>query len=276
MPITQIPFQDPVAPPEKPQPEQLGLYERKGWETAYRDLDDDAACRICSFSCRTIWRARGGAKRLGFRSLSTCFSSFVCSISTGSKSICPGITAVAVRAHERQGSDFSRAAAGLAKGAAPAKDEHCVRQGSHCDDAASGTGSQRVAKGSGDAAAGRPGLPRASSGHSNRRNRPPDLRRISHRSSSPAQPNPQIAQLQTPATPNIANEFKKYRRIHVGGSRSSRQPAPPLQSGAAGSRRRRRFWLGTGAHGRQLGNFEILSDTKAWISVPTCSACCMM
>src|SRR5579863_4124564 len=42
MPITQIPFQDPVAPPEKPQPEQLGLYDAKGWETAYKALDDDA------------------------------------------------------------------------------------------------------------------------------------------------------------------------------------------------------------------------------------------
>src|SRR5207253_1383383 len=40
MPITQIPFQDPVAPPEKPQPEQLGLYDVRDWETAYRDLDD--------------------------------------------------------------------------------------------------------------------------------------------------------------------------------------------------------------------------------------------
>jgi len=38
MPITQIPFQDPVAP-EKPQPEQLGLYDTQDWETAYRDLD---------------------------------------------------------------------------------------------------------------------------------------------------------------------------------------------------------------------------------------------
>src|SRR4029077_10636776 len=37
-----IPFQDPVAPPEKPQPEQLGLYDAKDWETAYRALDDDA------------------------------------------------------------------------------------------------------------------------------------------------------------------------------------------------------------------------------------------
>ncbi len=39
MPITQIPFQDPVAPPEKPQPEQLGLYDTEDWEAAYRDLD---------------------------------------------------------------------------------------------------------------------------------------------------------------------------------------------------------------------------------------------
>jgi TonB family protein len=39
MPITQIPFQDPVAPPEKPQPEQLGLYDTSDWEDAYRDLD---------------------------------------------------------------------------------------------------------------------------------------------------------------------------------------------------------------------------------------------
>jgi len=38
MPITQIPFQDPVAP-EKPQPEQLGLYDSQDWETAYRDQD---------------------------------------------------------------------------------------------------------------------------------------------------------------------------------------------------------------------------------------------
>src|SRR5260370_31883166 len=42
MPITQIPFPDPVAPPEKPQPEQLGLYDAQGWETAYRNLDEDA------------------------------------------------------------------------------------------------------------------------------------------------------------------------------------------------------------------------------------------
>jgi TonB family protein len=39
MPITQIPFQDPAAPPEKSQPEQLGLYDQQDWEDAYRELD---------------------------------------------------------------------------------------------------------------------------------------------------------------------------------------------------------------------------------------------
>jgi len=41
MPITQIPFQDPVAPPEKPEPEQLELYGSRDWETAYRELDSN-------------------------------------------------------------------------------------------------------------------------------------------------------------------------------------------------------------------------------------------
>jgi len=40
MPITQIPFQDPAPPKERPQAEQLGLYDARGWETAYRDLDE--------------------------------------------------------------------------------------------------------------------------------------------------------------------------------------------------------------------------------------------
>ena len=41
MPITHIPFHDPVVPPPppKPQPEQLGLYDSQDWENAYRDLD---------------------------------------------------------------------------------------------------------------------------------------------------------------------------------------------------------------------------------------------
>ena len=42
MPITQIPFKDPVPPPAEPpksEPEQLDLYQTRDWETAYRELD---------------------------------------------------------------------------------------------------------------------------------------------------------------------------------------------------------------------------------------------
>src|ERR1700690_1287838 len=39
MPITQIPFQDAAAPPEKPQPEQLALYDTLDWENTDLDLD---------------------------------------------------------------------------------------------------------------------------------------------------------------------------------------------------------------------------------------------
>src|ERR1700678_448437 len=42
MPITQIPFQDPVAPPPPPQAEQLGLYDGEEWETAYSAQDEAA------------------------------------------------------------------------------------------------------------------------------------------------------------------------------------------------------------------------------------------
>ncbi len=39
MSITQIPFQDPAAPLEKPQPEQLALYDSVEWETSYQEFD---------------------------------------------------------------------------------------------------------------------------------------------------------------------------------------------------------------------------------------------
>jgi TonB family protein len=42
MPITQIPFKDPVPPPPppaRPEPEQLDLYDTHDWEQAYRELD---------------------------------------------------------------------------------------------------------------------------------------------------------------------------------------------------------------------------------------------
>ena len=81
----------------------------------------------------------------------------------------------------------------------------------------------------------------------------------------------QIAQLQTPK-PDIKKEFSKYGGSMTAGERFRRRPAPP--------RRRRQGGggdggLGTGAHGRQVGNLEILSDTMGVTSALTCSACCV-
>src|SRR6202020_399737 len=75
-------------------------------------------------------------------------------------------------------------------------------------------------------------------------------------------PNPQIAQLQTPATPNINNEFKKYAGSMSAGSAIQEAARAAARPGSGGQGNGGDFGLGTGAHGRQLGNLEILSDTQ--------------
>jgi len=78
----------------------------------------------------------------------------------------------------------------------------------------------------------------------------------------PAAPNPQIAQLQTPATPNVANEFKKYGgSMSAGSAIEDATRAAAARRGAGGQADNGDFGLGTGAHGRQVGGLEVLSDT---------------
>ena len=75
-------------------------------------------------------------------------------------------------------------------------------------------------------------------------------------------PNPQIAQLQTPATPNIRNEFEKYAGSMSAGSAIQEAARAAARPGSGGQGSGGDFGLGTGAHGRQVGNLEILSDTQ--------------
>jgi hypothetical protein len=70
MPITQIPFQDPVAPPEK-QPEQLGLYDKQGWETAYRNLDEENVPHLL-IQLQDDLTVPAAARPRGFQLSSTC------------------------------------------------------------------------------------------------------------------------------------------------------------------------------------------------------------
>jgi TonB family protein len=99
-----------------------------------------------------------------------------------------------------------------------------------------------------------------------RRRRPhnplPAFRKTNHRLRSKRRI-PRSAQLQTPATPNISNEFKKYAGSMSAGSAIARgDPRGGCRARCRPAGGRRQFWLRVpGAHGRQMGNLEVLSDT---------------
>ena len=76
-------------------------------------------------------------------------------------------------------------------------------------------------------------------------------------------PNPEVAQLQTPATPNVKNEFEKYGgSMSAGSAIQDATRAVAARRGAGGQGDNGDFGLGTGAHGRQVGGLEVLSDTQ--------------
>jgi TonB family protein len=80
-----------------------------------------------------------------------------------------------------------------------------------------------------------------------------------------AQPPPnQVAQLQMPARPNAADVFRKYAAGNTAGSqiREATEATAAARSSGGGGGDGGDFGLGTGAHGRQVGNLEILSDTQ--------------
>lgn len=70
----------------------------------------------------------------------------------------------------------------------------------------------------------------------------------------------QTAQLQTPARPN--NSFAKYGTGMSAGSAIQEATAAAAARRGGGGGQEGDFGLGTGAHGRQQGNLEILSDTQ--------------
>src|ERR1700722_402470 len=254
MPITQIPFQDPVAPPEKPQPEQLGLYDRQGWETAYRDLDDDARVPHLLIQLQDDL-ARSRRREAIYISiivhsdiiLLLYFGKYLPHpvtarpIPTGKDltflELPPDLQKLQKRPNTNIASDKNR----IAMTRHPELDLKELRK---------------------SLATPPPGPPGASA---------PQMEQAAPKSSGgfqqnqPAQPqqapNPQIAQLQTPATPNIQNEFKKYAGSMSAGSAIQEAARGSKSTGVQQGGGNGDFGLGTGAHGRQLGNLEVLSDT---------------
>jgi len=261
MPITQIPFQDPAAPPEKPQPEQLGLYDSQGWETAYRDLDDDARVPHLLIQLQDdLTRSRRREAAWISIIVHLLLIVFLAKIDFFEKYF-PWHTPVA-RQNLTAGKDltFLELPPDLQKlqhrpntNIASDKDRIAMTRHPQLD-------VKELRKALATPPPGAPGSrapqmeppPAQSSGGFSQSQTP-----------QPQQaPNPQTAQLQTPATPNISNEFKKYAGSMSAGSalqEATRAVAAGRGAGQQGDGGN--FGLGTGAHGRQLGNLEVLSDT---------------
>jgi TonB family protein len=263
MPITQIPFQDPVAPPEKPQPEQLGLYDTQGWETAYRDVDDDAA-RVPHLLIQLqddLTRSRRREAAWISIIVHLLLIVFLAKIDFFEKYL-PWHTAVTAK-NLTNGKDltFLELPSDLQKpqhrpNTNIASDKNRIAMTRHPQ-----LDIKELRKSLATPPPGAPG-----------RSAPPmeqsqtkSSAGFSQNQPSPQPPPPanqQTAQLQTPATPNINNELKKYAGSMSAGSaiqeatRAAAAGHGTGQQGGGGD-----FGLGTGAHGRQMGNLEVLSDT---------------
>jgi TonB family protein len=251
-----------VAPPEKPQPEQLGLYDRQEWETAYKDLDDDARVphlliQLQDDLTRSRRREAAWISIIAHIVLIILFVNFdklgkyfpwmhsVVAVTRGANNkditfleLPPDLQKVPHKSSSNILSDKDR----IATTRHPELDPKELR------------------KALASPPPGRPGL----SGPQTAQQMPAPAPAQAQQQ-PPSPPPPQTAQLQMPAKPNIANEFSKYAGPMSAGDaiqQATRGVAAAKQSGAGGSGDGGDFGLGTGAHGRQLGNLEVLSDTQ--------------
>jgi TonB family protein len=268
MPITQIPFQDPAAPPEKPQPEQLGLYDAQGWETAYRDLDDDAARVPHLLIQLQDDLARSRRREAAWISIITHLVLIILIVNfEWMERHFPWLHSVVAvaRANPLNG----KAVTFLALPPDAQKLQHKSTSNIISDKDRVATSRhpeldvKELRKILATPPPGAPGLngPQAAQQAPS----PGFAQNQAPPQSQPQAPDPRIAQLQLPARPNIRNEFSKYGGPMSAGAaiqQATRGVAAAKQAGSGGGGEGGDFGLGTGAHGRQLGNLEVLSDTQ--------------
>jgi TonB family protein len=255
MPITQIPFQDPVAPPEKPQPEQLGLYDSQGWETAYRELDDDAA-RVPHLLIQLQDDLARSRRREAIYISIIVHSAIILLLYFG-KYLPWHSAVVVVPANSDKNVTFLELPPDLQKlqhkstsNIISDKDRVATSRHPELD-------VNELRKILASPPPGRPGGP-------------PVAQQVPQSSPTVAQnqplappqpPDPQVAQLQLPK-PNIKSEFSKYASPQSAGEAIQQAARAAAQPGNGGQGEGGDFGLGRGAHGRQMGGLEILSDTQ--------------
>lgn len=262
MPITQIPFQDPVAP-EKTQPEQLGLYDREGWETAYKELDDDARVPHLLIQLQDDL-ARSRRREAAWISIIVHLVLII--LLVNSERLAKwfpwmhSVVAVARPLSAHKDVTFLDLPPDLQKAPHRAtnvlsdKDRIAMSRHPELDPKEL----RRILT----PPPGRSGMNAPAAGQQSQS--PPQVSQSppQQRPQPPPQETQQTAQLQLPK-PDIANEFSKYAGSMSAGAavqQAARAAAAGRASGAAGDGGD--FGLGTGARGRQVGNLEILSDTQ--------------
>lgn len=264
MPITQIPFQDPVAPPEKPQPEQLGLYDTQDWETAYRELDarvphlliqlqDDlsrsrrreaAWISIIGHLLLFIllWNLPLIEKYVGIHTVAVVPLNLTQDKNVTFLPLPPDLQKPAHKPNTNVMSDKDR----IATSRHPELDPKELRK---------------------ILATPPPGRP-GPSGPPTAQPAPPAMAQQAPPQQQQPTPRPQFqtnqtAQLQMPPQPN--NSFRKYASGMSAGSaiqQAAQAAAERRAAGVGSGGQEGDFGLGTGARGRQLGALDILSDTQ--------------
>lgn len=268
MPITQIPFQDPVAPPEKSQPEQLELYQQQDWETAYRDLDARIPHLLIQLQDDLQRSRRREAawisllvhilliifilnlptirKYLPFQTVVVLPQTFAKDKGITFLTLPPDEQKVTRKPNTNIASDKDR----IATSRRPELDP------------------KELKKLLPSPPPGAPGL----RGPNSAQPSPPPQAMMQNPPSIQPQPggaaaqrpqfdSNQTAQLQAPAQPK--NSFSKYTQgLSAGSAIQQAAQAAAARRGAGGGGQEGDFGLGTGAHGRQQGALDILSDTQ--------------
>jgi len=266
MPITQIPFQDPTAPPEKPQPEQLGLYDVRDWETAYRDLDDRVPHLLIQLQDDL---ARSRKREAAWISIIVHLLIFIVlwkldligqyvpwhrvvavpMSATEDKNLTylalpPDAQKLTRKPHTNIASDRDR----IATSRHPELDPKELRKilATPPPGAPGLRGPQAPATG-----------PQAMA-----QNQPPQAQQQNDANPRPQFESNQTAQLQLPPQNNEKNAFSKYAAGMTAGSAIQQATQAAAANRQGGGGQEGDFGLGTGAKGRSLGALDVLSDTQ--------------
>lgn len=281
MPITHIPFHDPVVPPPppKPQPEQLGLYDSQDWENAYRDLDARVPHLLIQLQ-DDLTRSR--RREAAWISIIVHLLLFMLLIYLPwiEKNIWHHAVVIPVSPMQDKNVTFLPLPPDLQK--VPHKpnttiesDKDRIATSRHPE-----LDPKELRKILATPPPGAPGMnaPRAAAPQAMPQSRAPVQQQPQQPAQRPQFDTNQTAQLQMPAHPE--NSFSKYAGGMSAGSaiQQATQDAAARRAQGAGAGvggDGGDFGLGTGAHG-SLARSIFSATRRASISVPTCSAFCRM